>query len=286
MLFHRRQSTAAALPVAKRKDDMPALSGEVIPPAMTADVAPAGKALDTDDLFILIAAMSVAWLIAVWSYAQRQSWGFGLVLLVWSVGMVTFILLLVFIQSRTWLQTLAAWLHSWNEHYRIRVQAQVMRYYYDTEREREQIREDARVKIAEIQERLRLSAQAEMVAQVEAHSQPQITMNQVANYVAPGEPEPFRDELRERLLAYLLSLYEGGLGDDGRITGRVLWSARGDLTERERERVIEMFRQVRHTSPNGWIVRQAENKYWYLNTQRYATPGQLVRAFDSVLTPV
>lgn len=278
-LFRRNQATVTALP-AKRQEAIPAIAGEVIPPAMTADVAPVGKALDTDDLFILIAAMSIAWLIAVWAYAQRQDWGFGLVMLIWSVGMVAFILLLVFIQSRTWLQTLAAWLHTWNERLRIRAQERVMKYYYDSEEERERIREEAKVKIAEIQERLRLAAQVQMVAQVEEHSQPQSTMNQVANYVAPGEPEPFRDELRERLLVYLLSLYDGGLADDGRITGRVLWSARGELTERERERVAEMFRQA-----PVWIVRQADNKYWYFNTERYATPGQLVRAFDGVLTP-
>lgn len=279
-LFRRNQSTAALSPVVRRKEEAPALSGEVIPPAMTADVSHAGKALDTDDLFILIAAMSIAWLVAVWSYAQRESWGFGLVLLVWSVGMVTFILLLVFIQSRTWLQTLAAWLHSWNEHYRIRVQGQVMRYYYDSEERREQIREDARVKIAEITERLRLAAQADMIAQVEEHSQPQGELNMVANYVTP---EPFRDELRERLLVYLLGLYDEGMADDGQIMVRVPWSKRGDM---DTAKVLEMFRQAEGLT-GAWVVRQEQTggKAWYVNRQRFSTPGLLVRAFGSVYTP-
>lgn len=278
-LLRRNQSTAAALPVAKRQEPPPALSGDVIPPAMTADVAPAGKALDTDDLFILIAAMAIAWLVAVWSYAQRQSWGFGFVLLLWSVGMVGFIFLLVFIQSRTWLQTLAAWLHSWNEHYRIRVQGQVMRYYYDTEKEREQIREDARVKIAEINERLRLQANADLLQQVEQHSQPQSAMNQLANFVPPAEAEPFRDELRERLATYLCSLYPDGLDEDGRIIREVAWSKRGEL-KRERERVLSMFSQA-----PVWIVRQGDDNHWYVNIERYPTPGQIVRAINGLLTP-
>lgn len=271
----KHQSTSAALSIQRREE-----AGEIILPATSTDVSTPSKALDTDDLVILIGTMAVAWLIAVGSYAYYERIVFAIAVLIWSVGMVIFIFLLVFVQSRTWLQMLNIRAHRSNESKRISAQERVMKYYYDTEKEKEQIREEAKVKISEIYERLRLSAQTNMQRQVEEHSVQQSSLNRLDNYVAPDEV-PYRDSLRERLLMYLLSLYDEGMDDGGRITVAVPWSARGNMNK---DKIVEMFRQAEHFA-GFWVVKQMENKHWYVNRDKLTTPDLLEQAFKNVYTP-
>jgi hypothetical protein len=282
-MFQRRQSTQAAATLPTKQQQVITIPEGGIHPATTADVGAQGKALDTDDLVIFLIVFGFVWTIAVVAYSWNQGLALGLSVIVWTVGGIILCTLLLFIQSRTWVQTWNSWLHWMNERKRIGAQERVLTIYYKSEVKRERIRVEGQVLIAEINERLRLAAQAELVRQVEEHSQPQSTMNQVANYVAPlEEVEPFFDELRDRLLRYLVGLYESGLADDGRITGAVPWGKRGDMPD---DRVKDMFEQAK-TWAGTWVVRyDTGRKGWYLNVDKLGTPGQVARAFTNVRTP-
>lgn len=284
-MFRRNQSTQAAAMPQKQPIQAYQMQDGGIHPATTADVGAQGKALDTDDLVIFLITFGAVWTVAVIAYSLNRGWALGLSVIVWTAGGLVLGVLLLFIQSRTWVQTWNGTLHSSNERLRIRAQERVLTYMAECDVEKERIREEARVQIAEITERMRIEAQGEIVRQVEEHSQPQSTMNQLANYVAPAEDAPYYDELRDRLLRYLVGLYDEGIGDDGRIVGRVLWSARGDLNERDQKRVLEMFSDAGRILGSP-VVYQAENKHWYINVNKLATPGLLVRVFDRIHTGV
>jgi hypothetical protein len=281
-MFRRNQSTvASALPAKREPTQAYQIPEGGIHPATTAEVGSQGKALDTDDLIIFLVVFGVVWTVAVGAYSTNKGWPLGVAVVVWTVGGLLLGTLLLFIQSRTWVQTWNSTLHWSNERLRVKAQERVLTYYYECEVEREKIRADAQVQIAEINERLRIAAQAERVRQVEEHSITQSTMNQLANYVPPSqELEPFRDELRDELLRYLVGLYETGMEKDGRIKIAVPWSARGKMNT---DKVLDLFSQAKAWS-GYWVVKQAENKHWYVNVERFTTPGQLVRAFDKAHT--
>ena len=240
-----------------------------IPSAPVPQIRSTGQAIDGRSLLALIGIMAFFGLVVAWSWGQQRGMAAGAVLVLWAGGMVLFIALLIFVQSETLLQALALFFWSFVEVYRVRAIRKTQEHRHRTDRE-----------IAEIHERLRLVAQADLYAQVEEHSQPQSHSNLLANFVPP-DPAPFRDELRERLLVYLVGLYEGGMADDGRIEGAVPWSKRGSM---DREKVLEMFRQAGILA-GSWVVRQEDNKHWYVNRARFSTPGLIVRVLQQALTP-
>jgi hypothetical protein len=284
-MFQRRQSTQAAATLPTKQQQVITIPEGGIHPATTADVGAQGKALDTDDLVIFLIVFGFVWTIAVVAYSWNQGLALGLSVIVWTVGGIILCTLLLFIQSRTWVQTWNSWLHWMNERKRIGAQERVLTIYYKSEVKRERIRVEGQVLIAEINERLRLAAQAELVRQVEEHSQPQSTMNQVANYVAPLEEiEPFFDELRDRLVRYLVERYQGQdkMQDDGRILGEIPWGKRGKMPA---DRVRDMLKQA-ETWCGVWVVRyDTGRKGWYVNIDKFETPTQMVAAFDRVRTP-
>lgn len=227
----------------------------------------------------------IAWSIGALNGLQLASTAllFGLFVLLATVA----VLLLV---SGKWSITVAARSFHKTERYRVDAEERVRLAEIEAEKETERIRVEAMRLTAQYNAQLQIHARQEISAQIEAHGA-QSTMNQVAGYVAPStEPEPFVDDLRSELLRYLVRLYD--LDDEGkprmdksgRIIKQVLWSARGDLNERDQKRVLTMFADGRQMV-GTWIVRQAENKHWYVNIEKFTTPTKLARVFNWVHTP-
>lgn len=81
--------------------------------------------------------------------------------------------------------------------------------------------------------------------------------------------------VRTKLIQWLCKIYESEnlIAGDGRILCTVLWSARGELTPSERDQVLSMFQDIEDQT-GLWVVRQDRNG-WYLNLDRYSTPGRL-----------
>lgn len=164
----------------------------------------------------------------------------------------------------------SVWLQTRVEHARIAKDAEIQRQraYLD----------------AQIRATQQAGVKRQVVEQVVAHSIPQAHSNQLANYM-PAEPEvDALDEFRQRLLLALVSVYEEGrMADDGRIVVTAPWSKRGGFSPKEMQRAKAMFEQARLIS-GVWVVQQRDNA-WYVNRKRFASPGQLVRAFALVKTP-
>jgi len=76
-----------------------------------------------------------------------------------------------------------------------------------------------------------------------------------------------------RLADWLLSLYDGGVDADGRITKTVLWSVRGGLSPSDRKEALRLVENWSLAS-GVWIVAQRKNG-WYLNVDRLPTKEAL-----------
>lgn len=142
-----------------------------------------------------------------------------------------------------------------------------------------QIEADSEVQRYHVQQQA--AARLAIAAQVEQHSAPQSHSNQLANYV---EPEPFEDELRDKILSFLIGCYPNQLAKGGRIVGRVPWGARGDWAPSDKARTLRMFRDAKAVA-GCWVVRQSDNLHWYVNVERFPSAGLLVKLFNAVHTP-
>lgn len=282
-LFRRNQSTSAALSVPANKPTQAYPVGEIgIAPATTADVHSPGKALDTDDLVIFLIALGAVWTVGVGFYSANEGWALGFAVIIWAVGGILLLILLLFVQSRTWVQTWASFLHWTNERKRLNVQQAVAEYHYQAERKIAKIQAERDKAIAEIQERLRIEAGLAAMRQVEEHSQPQSHSNQLANYVEAEQVEVI-DTLRLELLSFIRGLYRGAANmDTGYIPGGVPWSRRGAL-KHDATRIERMLADAQQIK-GKWLLKM-ENNGWWLNLEDYPESGNAVHAFDRVHTP-
>jgi hypothetical protein len=214
--------------------------------------------------------------ILAWSIGQLRSWQLATTVLSFAAMLLIGWFFLSLVDSGQFPFSLSAVLNYRLENKRISVvgqahQRQMERDEYIAGHQSEQQR-----LLTQLETRLQVAAEHQLMEQVDTHSQPQAS-------------RPFFDDLRDELLRFLVSLYDTDdeghyqhLNPQGRIINiTVPWSARGSMSPTESQKALKMLTEAGYAE---WIVHKHKNA-WYLNLQKYPTPGRLVRAFEHVRTP-
>lgn len=253
------------------------VSGEVIPPATTADVRTPGKALDTDDMVTLLTVMGAVLLVLIGARGMENDWAISAILFFWAVFMAVFVVLVMLIQSRTLVQLVVTFLHWGNEWFRLLFQVTVAKRHYayleyseseQTERHRmttDSSRLIADAKIAEQQLTIRRIADGSRMP-TQNHS------NQLATYAQEPTEQPYVDLFKADVLSYLIELTETDergnpryVTNAGRISTPFPWSTRGEKAN-EAERFWRLMSVVSNAA-GDWVVRN-NGKAYYFNIEK------------------
>lgn len=273
MNMNKNSFVAPLAPVARMDDEVRYVTGEVIPPATTADVRTPGKALDTDDMVTLIGTMSIIMLVFVLGYGLQKDWAFATVMIFWAACMAGFVLLITLVQSRTLVQVLATFFHAANERFRLWCQSRLADRHYrymefaeteDTKRHsmtEETKRITAQAQIAEQQLTIRRIADSS-TALTQNHS------NMLTTY--SNEPDhPVIDHFKADVLSYLIELTEKDergnpsyVTTSGRVNYTFPWSTRGEKAN-EAQRFWRLI-SLAENSLSDWIIR-SQGKAYYFN---------------------